>query len=43
MHADPEVLLPEVHPIKFDSSDAESARKAKLKTKEGAGPLGLGT
>ena len=43
--ADPEVLLPdipeEIHPIKFHSIDAESVKKAILKTKGAAGPSGL--
>ena len=40
-----EVLLPdipeEIHPIKFHSIDAESVKKAILKTKGAAGPSGL--
>ena len=44
-YADPEILLPdkpeEIHPIKFDSIDAENVRKAALKTRGGAGPYGL--
>ena len=43
--ADPEIMLPdkpeEIHPIKFDSIDAENVRKAALKTRDGAGPSGL--
>ena len=43
--AHPEVLLPdipeEIHPIKFHSIDAESVKKAILKTKGAAGPSGL--
>ena len=43
--ADPEIMLPdkpeEIHPIKFDSIDAENVRKAALKTRGGAGPSGL--
>ena len=43
--AHPEVLLPdiseEIHPIKFHSIDAESVKKAILKTKDAAGPYGL--
>ena len=31
----------EIHPIKFDSIDAENVRKAALKTRGGAGPSGL--
>ena len=31
----------EIHPIKFNSIDAENARKAALKTRVGAGPSGL--
>ena len=31
----------EIHPIKFDSIDAENVRKAALKTRDGAGPSGL--
>ena len=42
---DPEIMLPdkpeEIHPIKFDSIDAENVRKAALKTRGGAGPSGL--
>ena len=41
----PEVLLPdlpeEIHAIKFHSSDAESVKKAILKTKDAAGSSGL--
>ena len=43
--ADPEIMLPdkpeEIHPIKFDSIDAENVRKAALKMRGGAGPSGL--
>ena len=43
--ADPEIMLPdkpeEIHPIKFDSIDAENVRKAPLKTRGGAGRSGL--
>ena len=43
--ADPEIMLPdkaeEIHPIKFDSIDAENVRKAVLRTRGGAGPSGL--
>ena len=43
--ADLEIMLPdkpeEIHPIKFDSIDAENVRKAALKTRGGAGPSGL--
>ena len=43
--ADPEIMLPnkpeEIHPIKFDSIDAENVRKAALKTRGGARPSGL--
>ena len=43
--ADPEIMLPdkpeEIHPIKFDSIDAENVRKAARKTRGGAGPSGL--
>ena len=43
--ADPEIMLPdkpeEIHPIKFDSNDAENVRKVALKTRGGAGPSGL--
>ena len=43
--ADPEIMLPdnpeEIHPIMFDSIDAENVRKAALKTRGGAGPSGL--
>ena len=43
--ADPEVLLPdipeEIHPIKLHSIDAESVKKAILKTKGAAGSSGL--
>ena len=43
--ADPEIMLPdkpeEIHPIKFDSIDAENVRKAALKTRGGAGPSGF--
>ena len=39
-HANPEIMLPdkpvEIHPIKFDSIDAENVRKAALKTRGGA-------
>ena len=31
----------EIHPIKFDSIDAENVRKAALKTRGGAEPSGL--
>ena len=45
--ADPEIMLPdkpeEIHPIKFDSIDAENVRKAALNTRGGAGPSGLDT
>ena len=38
--ANPEIMLPdkpeEIHPIKFDSIDAENVRKAALKTRGGA-------
>ena len=41
----PEIMLPdkpeEIHPIKFDSIDAENVRKAALKTRGGAGPSGI--
>ena len=44
-NADPEVLLPdkpeEVRPMKFASMDAESVRKATLKTRGGAVASGL--
>ena len=43
--ADPEIMLPdkpeEIHPIKFDSIDAEDVRKAALKTRGRARPSGL--
>ena len=43
--ADPEIMLAdkpeEIHPIKFDSIDAENVRKAALKTRGGAEPSGL--
>ena len=43
--ADPEILLPdipeEIHPIKIHSIDAESVKKAIIKTKGAAGPSGL--
>ena len=43
--AHPEVLLPdipeEIHPIKFHSIDAESVKKAILKTEGAAGSSGL--
>ena len=43
--ADPEIMLPdkpeEIHPIKFDSIDAENVRKAALKTRGGIGASGL--
>ena len=43
--ADPEIMLPdkpeEIHPIKFDSIDAENVRKAAVKMRGGAGPSGL--
>ena len=43
--ADPEIMLPdkleEIHPIKFDSIDAENVRKTALKTRGGAGPSGV--
>ena len=43
--ADPEIMLPdkpeEIHPIKFDSIDAENVRKAALKTRGGTGASGL--
>ena len=43
--ADPEIMLPdkpeEIHPIKFDSIDAENVGKAALKTRVGPGPSGL--
>ena len=43
--AHPEVLLPdipeEIHPSKFHSIDAESIKKAILKTKGAAGTSGL--
>ena len=43
--ADPEIMLPdkpeEIHPIKFDSINAENVRKAALKTRGGARPSGL--
>ena len=42
---DPGVLLPdipeEIHPIKLYSINAESVKKAILKTKSAAGPSGL--
>ena len=42
--ADPEIMLPdkpgEIHPIKFDSTDAENVRKEALKTRGGARPSG---
>ena len=45
--ADPEIMLPDkpgaIHPIKFDSIDAENVRKAAPKTRGGAGPSGLDT
>ena len=31
----------EIHPIKFDSIDAENVRKAALRTRGGAGPSEL--
>ena len=43
--SDPEILLPdipeEIHPIKIHSIDAESVKKAIIKTKGAAGPSGL--
>ena len=43
--ANPEIMLPdkpeEIHPIEFDSIDAENVRKAALKTRVTAGPSGL--
>ena len=43
--ADPEILLPnileEIHPIKSHSIDAESVKKAILKTKVAVGSSGL--
>ena len=45
LDADPEIMLPdkteEIHPIKFDSIDAENVRKAALRTRGGAGPSEL--
>ena len=42
--ADPEIMLPdkpeEIHPIKFDSIDAENVTKAALQTRGEAGPSG---
>ena len=43
--ADPEIMLPdkpeEIHPIKFDSVEAENVWKAGLKTRGRAGASGL--